>query len=429
MVGTLTVDEDDGKVDTATKSEATTAQAGEGVDQKDAEQIKVQPEIKAEVSSDEKDAAVTELVRNGLTSVDENGKVANTVTITKKTYLDVKVTSYELTGEENTYKIAMDITPKYNLIATSDKDSSKEVTVASGAELKNVGATKVSVTLPLVFANKKIYIDHNNGQNVYVATAGEDGTVEFTTNGFSPFTFALTNPNAVVEVNGSAYKTLQEAADAASDGAEIIVNSGDSHKLDFTATKSVKITNKTGAEITVKFNGTDKKVAKDAIETFTYTRPSSGSSSGGSSSKTTYKVTTSSVANGGVNVSPSTAAQGDKVKITLSPNKGYKLGSLTVTDASGKTVSTTKSSDTVYTFTMLASQVTVGVTYVKADETTEQPSTKTFSDVASTDWFADAVKYVSDKGMMNGVGGNKFAPSASATCAEVAAILMRYCEK
>lgn len=329
MVGTLTVDENDGKVGTEIKSEKTTAQAGEGVDQKDAEQIKVQPEIKAEVSSDEKDAAVTELVRNGLTSVDENGKVANTVTITKKTYLDVKVTSYELTGEENTYKIAMDITPKYNLIATSDKDSSKEVTVASGAELKNVGATKVSVTLPLVFANKKIYIDHNNGQNVYVATAGEDGTVEFTTNGFSPFTFALTNPNAVVEVNGSAYKTLQEAADAASDGAEIIVNSGDSHKLDFTATKSVKITNKTGAEITVKFNGTDKKVAKDAIETFTYTRPSSGSSSGGSSSKTTYKVTTSSVANGGVNVSPSTAAQGDKVKITLSPNKGYKLGSLT----------------------------------------------------------------------------------------------------
>ena len=429
MVGTLTVDENDGKVGTEIKSEKTTAQAGEGVDQKDAEQIKVQPEIKAEVSSDEKDAAVTELVRNGLTSVDENGKVANTVTITKKTYLDVKVTSYELTGEENTYKIAMDITPKYNLIATSDKDSSKEVTVASGAELKNVGATKVSVTLPLVFANKKIYIDHNNGQNVYVATAGEDGTVEFTTNGFSPFTFALTNPNAVVEVNGSAYKTLQEAADAASDGAEIIVNSGDSHKLDFTATKSVKITNKTGAEITVKFNGTDKKVAKDAIETFTYTRPSSGSSSGGSSSKTTYKVTTSSVANGGVNVSPSTAAQGDKVKITLSPNKGYKLGSLTVTDASGKTVSTTKSSDTVYTFTMLASQVTVGVTYVKADETTEQPSTKTFSDVASTDWFADAVKYVSDKGMMNGVGGNKFVPSASVTRAEVAAILMPYCEK
>lgn len=429
MVGTLTVDENDGKVGTEIKSEKTTAQAGEGVDQKDAEQIKVQPEIKAEVSSDEKDAAVTELVRNGLTSVDENGKVANTVTITKKTYLDVKVTSYELTGEENTYKIAMDITPKYNLIATSDKDSSKDVTVASGAELKNVGATKVSVTLPLVFANKKIYIDHNNGQNVYVATAGEDGTVEFTTNGFSPFTFALTNPNAVVEVNGSAYKTLQEAADAASDGAEIIVNSGDSHKLDFTATKSVKITNKTGAEITVKFNGTDKKVAKDAIETFTYTRPSSGSSSGGSSSKTTYKVTTSSVANGGVNVSPSTAVQGDKVKIPLSPNKGYKLGSLTVTDASGKTVSTTKSSDTVYTFTMLASQVTVGVSYVKADETPEQPSTKTFSDVASTDWFADAVKYVSDKGMMNGVGGNKFAPSASVTRAEVAAILMPYCEK
>ena len=153
---------------------------------------------------------------------------------------------------------------------------------------------------------------------------------------------------------------------------------------------------------------------------------SGGYSSGGSSSKTTYKVTTSSVANGGVNVTPSSPAKGDKVKITLSPNKGYKLDKLTVTDASGKTVSTTKTSDTVYTFTMPASQVTVGVTYVKADETTEQPSTKTFSDVSSSDWFADAVKYVSDKGMMNGTGTGKFSPADSTTRAMLMTVIARY---
>ena len=165
--------------------------------------------------------------------------------------------------------------------------------------------------------------------------------------------------------------------------------------------------------------------------TFTLTKPrifntSSGGSSGGSSSKTTYKVTTSSVANGGVNVTPSSPAKGDKVKITLSPNKGYKLDKLTVTDASGKTVATTKTSDTVYTFTMPASQVTVGVTYVKADETTEQPSTKTFSDVSSSDWFADAVKYVSDKGMMNGTGNGKFSPADSTTRAMLMTVIARY---
>ena len=75
---------------------------------------------------------------------------------------------------------------------------------------------------------------------------------------------------------------------------------------------------------------------------------------------------------------------------------------------------------------MPASQVTVGVTYVKADETTEQPSTKTFSDVSSSDWFADAVKYVSDKGMMNGTGNGKFSPADSTTRGMLMTVIARY---
>ena len=246
----------------------------------------------------------------------------------------------------------MDITPKYNLIATAaNGDATNSVTFSTGNTASVTARTEVSVTLPSVFAGKLVYINHND-KNLYTATADENGKITFVTDGFSPFTFTLTKPSI--------------------------------------------------------FN------------------TSSGGSSGGSSSKTTYKVTTSSVANGGVNVSPSSPAKGDKVKITLSPNKGYKLDKLTVTDASGKTVSTTKTSDTVYTFTMPASQVTVGVTYVKAEETTEQPSTKTFSDVSSSDWFADAVKYVSDKGMMNGTGNGKFSPADSTTRGMLMTVIARY---
>ena len=36
---------------------------------------------------------------------------------------------------------------------------------------------------------------------------------------------------------------------------------------------------------------------------------------------------------------------------------------------------------------------------------------QTFSDVAAGDWFAPAVQYVSEKGLMNGTGGGTFAPS------------------
>ncbi len=285
-----------------------------------------------------------------------DGKITNgkEVTIIKKPYLYVTVEEYTISESSNDYKISLDITPRYDLIATTDKehqDENNTVQFVNGQKMTITTRTEVTVTLPKEFAGKLVYINHND-KNLYTATADENGKITFVTDGFSPFTFTLTKPSI--------------------------------------------------------FN------------------TSSGGSSGGSSSKTTYKVTTSSVANGGVNVSPSSPAKGDKVKITLSPNKGYKLDKLTVTDASGKTVSTTKTSDTVYTFTMPASQVTVGVTYVKADETTEQPSTKTFSDVSSSDWFADAVKYVSDKGMMNGTGTGKFSPADSTTRAMLMTVIARY---
>ena len=64
------------------------------------------------------------------------------------------------------------------------------------------------------------------------------------------------------------------------------------------------------------------------------------SSSGGSSSRgdcdPSYAVTAPSTKNGDVAVSPKNASKGDRVTITVTPDKGYELDSLTVKDASGK---------------------------------------------------------------------------------------------
>lgn len=371
------------------------------------------------ITPDDKAQALTELVKKNKVTLDTNGKIPEntTVTVVKETYLDVTVTGYDTANST----VSMDIAPKYNLIAvakTGDNQTA-QVTLKSAQDAK-VGSTEVEVTLPEAFKGKKVYINHNNGANLYVATADKTtGKVKFTTNGFSPFTFALTNPDVVAEVNGNAYKTLQEAANAAKDGDEITVIQNKNLDLTFTTTKSVKVTNKTNDKITVKFNGTNKDVAKDATETFSYTKSSSGSSSSG---KTTYKVTTSSVNNGGVNASPSNAEKGATITITLSPDKGYKLDKLTVTDGSGKTVSTVKKSDTVYTFTMPASAVKVGVSYVKATET---PSKTKFNDVSANDWFASAVDYVTGKGMMNGTADNTFSPKANTTRGMVVTVLYR----
>lgn len=371
------------------------------------------------ITADDKAQALTELVKNKKVKLTDDGKIpaGTTVTVVKETYLDVTVTAYDATS--NT--VSMDIVPKYNLIAVAKTGTDEKTVTLKSAQDAKVGSTEVKVTLPDAFKGKKVYINHNNGANLYVATANATtGEITFTTNGFSPFTFALTNSDVVAEVNGNAYKSLQAAANAANNGDEITVVQNKDLDLTFNTTKSVKVKNDTGVAITVKFNGMNEDVAKDATKTFSYTKPSS--SGGSSSGKTTYKVTTSAVNNGGVNASPSSAEKGAVITITLSPDKGYKLDKLTVTDGSGKTVSTVKKSDTVYTFTMPASAVKVGVSYVKATET---PSKTKFNDVSANDWFASAVDYVTGKGMMNGTADNTFSPKANTTRGMIVTVLYR----
>lgn len=377
------------------------------------------------ITADDKAQALTELVKNNKVKLTDDGKIpaGTTVTVVKETYLDVTVTAYDTTS--NT--VSMDITPKYNLIATTDKDhrtDANSVTLET-KPLTVSEATKVSVTIP-AFANNKVYIDHANGKNLYVAKADANGKIEFTTNGFSPFTFALSNPNVVAEVNGNAYTSFQDAVNAVANGGTIDIVGGTSYTATINSgdSKTFTVKNTLGSDITVKVNNDSKTVGKNnGTQSFTYTKPSSGGSSGGSSSgKTTYKVTTSAVNNGGVNASPSNAEKGATITITLSPDKGYKLDKLTVTDGSGKTVSTVKKSDTVYTFTMPASAVKVGVSYVKATET---PSETKFNDVSANDWFASAVDYVTGKGMMNGTADNTFSPKANTTRGMVVTVLYR----
>ena len=296
--------------------------------------------------------AITALKNASMITLKSDGTIVDnqTVTIVKETYLDVKVEEYTLGTTEDTYKISMDITPKCNLIATTDKDNQTErnsVTFSEGNLMKVTAKTKVTVTLPSVFANKLVYINHDN-KELYTATADKDGKITFETNGFSPFTFTLTKPS-----------------------------------------------------------GFDN-----------------GSSGGGSSSSSTYKVTVATVSNGSAKASASTAAKDATVTVTLSPDKGYKLDKITVTDASGKEVATTKKSDTSYTFTMPASAVTVKVAYVKDDAAVVEPTTG-FNDVADKDWFADAVKYVADKGMMNGTSKTTFGPNDSTTRGMIVTVLYR----
>ena len=430
-VGTVEV-KDENVIKTDTKAGATTATLGSEIATENENAAKtvgksVTPTKLADttpITADDKAQALTELVKNNKVALTEDGKIPEntTVTVVKETYLDVTVTGYNTENKT----VSMDIVPKYNLIAVAKTGTNEEKVTLKSAQDAKVGSTEVTVILPEAFKGQKVYINHNNGANLYVATADESGKITFTTNGFSPFTFALSNPNVVAEVNGNAYTSFQDAVNAVANGGTIEIVGGNKN---YTATisgssKTFTVKNTLDSDITVKVNNDSKTVGKNnGTQSFTYTKPSSGGSSGGSSSgKTTYKVTTSAVNNGGVNASPSNAEKGATITITLSPDKGYKLDKLTVTDGSGKTVSTVKKSDTVYTFTMPASAVKVGVSYVKATET---PSETKFNDVSANDWFASAVDYVTGKGMMNGTADNTFSPKANTTRGMVVTVLYR----
>ena len=438
IVGTLPANTEN-KIDAATdigdntvNVDAITNSEDKNAAQDAAEKVKFEEAVadKNEITETDKQRGLTALANENKVQVDSDGKIQGntTVTIVKEVFFDITVTDFKVRGlADKDVSVTMDITPKYNLIATTDKDNrtdANSVTLET-KPLTVSEATKVSVTIP-AFANKKVYIDHANGKNLYVATADAYGKIEFTTNGFSPFTFTLSNPNVVAEVNGNAYTSFQDAVNAVANGGTIDIVGGTSYTATINSgdSKTFTVKNTLGSDITVKVNNDSKTVGKNnGTQSFTYTKPSSGGSSGGSSSgKTTYKVTTSAVNNGGVNASPSSAEKGASITITLSPDKGYKLDKLTVTDGSGKTVSTVKKSDTVYTFTMPASAVNVGVSYVKADET---PSKTKFNDVSANDWFASAVDYVTGKGMMNGTADNTFSPKANTTRGMVVTVLYR----
>ena len=361
----------------------------------------------------------------------------------KKLYVQSSLKVEPTAYNETTKTLALDITPQYRIVAST-------AATADGIELGDNGnakvvqdyqpmnitkATVVTMELPTGFAvadGAKLSIKHtkSNGKvEYYTGTVTKKDNklyLTFTTNGFSPFVISV--PAAAIE--SKVYPTLQAAVDSAKNGDIIDLYKDVAADTKVTVAKTIKFevaTNEktfakenivAGANTTVKVTG---DVSPYTYE-FTYTKPSSGSSGGSSSGKMTYKVTTSAVNNGGVNASPSSAEKGATITITLSPDKGYKLDKLTVTDGSGKTVSTVKKSDTVYTFTMPASAVKVGVSYVKATET---PSETKFNDVSANDWFASAVDYVTGKGMMNGTADNTFSPKANTTRGMVVTVLYR----
>ena len=133
-----------------------------------------------------------------------------------------------------------------------------------------------------------------------------------------------------------------------------------------------------------------------------------------------YRVDLPTPENGTITADPAAAKQGTEVTLTVTPEEGYEVGEVTVTDRFGDTVEVTENADGTYTFTMPSGQVSVEVTFVEAT-----PEPLPFTDVNEDDWFHDAVQYAYENGLMDGVGDGQFAPNATTNRAMVVTILYR----
>ena len=162
------------------------------------------------------------------------------------------------------------------------------------------------------------------------------------------------------------------------------------------------------------------KAIEDAIKALVEKPSSGGGSSSGGSSSPSYSVTTpGKTENGTVTVSPRSAEKGDSVTITVKPDSGYQLDDLTVTDKNGKELKLTDKGNGKYTFTMPASKVEVNATFVKEVETSP------FSDVSTSAYYYEAVKWAQEKGITGGIGNGLFGPNQPCTRAQIVTFLWR----
>ena len=151
----------------------------------------------------------------------------------------------------------------------------------------------------------------------------------------------------------------------------------------------------------------------------TYVPPTTG---GGSSSSGDYLITVDKTVGGKVTVNPGRADKGDTITITVKPNDGYELDQLSVTDKDGDSVKVTNKGNGKYTFTMPGSQITIKATFKAA----ESSALDNFTDVNSNAWYADAVEFVIEEGLMTGTSDTTFAPDTSMSRAMIWTVLAAY---
>ena len=134
----------------------------------------------------------------------------------------------------------------------------------------------------------------------------------------------------------------------------------------------------------------------------------------------TYAVSAPAAENGKIAVSPKNASAGSTVTITVKPNSGYVLETISVTDKNGNDLKLTDKGNGKYTFTMPTSKVEVKATFME-----DNSVLNFFYDVPNDAYYYEAIKWAAENGITGGVGNSLFAPNQPCTRAQIVTFLWR----
>ena len=131
-----------------------------------------------------------------------------------------------------------------------------------------------------------------------------------------------------------------------------------------------------------------------------------------------YRIHITPLKHGAVTVRPTRAKAGEAVALTVAPEAGYQLDTISAEDQRGREVSLRRDGLNRYVFSMPEQDVEVSASFVPGGGLS-------FLDVVPGDWCYDAVRYVFEAGLMNGTSANAFSPGTATTRGQIVAILYR----
>ena len=312
-----------------------------------------------------------------------------------------------------------------HLMATFDSQSTK---LYVNGQLEDSVASVGSMTVPPEGARYFYLGGDSNGSGDLQFAA--DCTIAFArlysgamnaTDAAAAYEEATATYSATVAETANGSASVAPEATKAGNTVTITTAPAEGYKVD-----SVSVTDANDQSLAVTDNGDGTysfiQPASDVTVNVTFAKESSGGSTGGTTGGVAHYTPDVAHNDGGtVSVTPRAPKAGDQVTVTMTPDEGYEVADVTVTDRNGEAVATTANADGTVSFEQPRGKVTITVTFAEKTAAWDNP----YSDVSEEDWFFEPVRFVQENGLMTGTSAGTFAPDMTTTRGMLVTILWR----